>query len=332
MGHMKKYSDLIEEFEYKKIVIGICKYSIPCIEHEKFIKYVNTNFDDYKLCILENNSILPVEKRLTYLKILFQGESFTPVKKSNFIEFLNKSNHRYNVIDIVVPSDIASTVKEIIRKDYKKLSRFIKVNIIIYEGAPDKFSMALKKLALKGDFDKFKDYLPNNTREIEAKGMVNYIRSMGKLAAIKWDYKVDADVLREQYYNKEIFLIGEVVEANNELFEIIDRGSNYVMLVNSTGDISRRWLSELKVVSEEIWDNEDVQMGLELKFKGYLTKNFHHADWAQKYFYQIIRDFGVESPFVVLLSIKKADEYLGMPNQENSREICTKAIEWLFKI
>ena len=109
-------------------------------------------------------------------------------------------------------------------------------------------STSIKKMITKGDFITFKKQLPTTIRELDAKRLMNEMRQAQGLELLKEEVKFTVDALREKYFKGEIYHIGDIVESNGQQYEIMDRGSNYLVVVNNTGDLSRKWVKDVTLV------------------------------------------------------------------------------------
>jgi hypothetical protein len=81
---------------------------------------------------------------------------------------------------------------------------------------------------------------------------MNDIRIGSGLESIKEEIKLVKDELREQYFRGEIFNVGEQVEADGEEYEIVKRGSNHLLLKESTGKLVSKWIQNVKLVEKKV--------------------------------------------------------------------------------
>jgi len=56
------------------------------------------------------------------------------------------------------------------------------------------------------------------------------------------------DPIREQYFQGKIFNVGDIVECNGTLYEIVYRGTNHLVLEDEAGNTVRKFPQELKIV------------------------------------------------------------------------------------
>jgi hypothetical protein len=63
--------------------------------------------------------------------------------------------------------------------------------------------------------------------------------------------------LRERYFNKEIFNVGDLVESNQVEFKIISRGTNYLFLEDTYGNKTKKWIQDVTPMIQETYTLED---------------------------------------------------------------------------
>lgn len=63
--------------------------------------------------------------------------------------------------------------------------------------------------------------------------------------------------LREQYFNKEIFNVGDQVESNQVVFTIISRGTNYLFLEDIYGNKTKKWIQDVTPMKQENYTLEE---------------------------------------------------------------------------
>jgi hypothetical protein len=152
---------------------------------------------------------------------------------------------------------ITSTQKE---KEYakikSKLSSFPMVEIIKATSEdPDSSgeSKAMIAAAKKGDFEAFRRLAPSLMIELEIKRMFNALRQSFGAEAIKEHIKFDVSEIREKYFNGEIFKLDDIVECvnNGEVYKIVKRGSNHVLVQNQDGALISKWLQDVVESTKE---------------------------------------------------------------------------------
>jgi hypothetical protein len=106
-----------------------------------------------------------------------------------------------------------------------------------------------KKIEL---YEEFKNNLPSAIRDIDSRRLMNDIRVGSGLEPIKEEIKLVKDELREQYFRGEIFNVGEQVEADGQQYEIVKRGSNHLLLKESTGKLISKWIQNVTLVEKKV--------------------------------------------------------------------------------
>jgi hypothetical protein len=189
----------------------------------------------------------------------------------------------------------------------------------------------MKSIITKGDYTSFKKNMPSSFRDIDAKRLFNEMRQTFGLETIKDEVKFSIDTLRDKYFKGEIYHIGDIVESAGHQYEIMDRGSNYLVVVNNTGDLSRKWVKDVKLVeakslAKACWKGykaiglkkkngktvpncvpEEVKEEItEFSYKGYVPKNLNN---------ELVEAFKLaaldsKDPVAMLNAIKTTDTYL----------------------
>lgn len=65
------------------------------------------------------------------------------------------------------------------------------------------------------------------------------------------NFKTEISEVRENYFQGKIFQEGTIVEDSSGIYEIISRESNYVSVVDESGNISRKFISDIKESNKE---------------------------------------------------------------------------------
>lgn len=332
---MKHYRQFLKEMPAKTIVFAFGRFSPPTTGHGLLVQVVKkiaaSNKADYVIYASrtqdKKKNPLSVDKKVHYLDLMFPHTNFKAAndKERTFIEAAKALNVKYKNIIMVAGSDRVPEYERLLNTYNGKDFHFDSIQVISAgERDPDSDDVSgmsaskMRSLAADGDYQSFKKGLPSNIRDMDGKRLMNDVRLGMGMDIIKEQIKLDVDELREKYYNKEIFNIGDIVESNNEPFEILDRGSNYIVVVNSNGETSRKWIQDVVMSEQQIFagtqfeDPKDELNPLEITFKGYTTKNLHNAPGAAEAFRKTIRNVGTFDPVSVLNALKATDEYLKM--------------------
>lgn len=165
---------------------------------------------------------------------------------------------------------------------------------------------------LNGDVESFVKYSFNDFREIDCRHLFNIARESNSLEEIKEKIEIPKNDLRERFFNKEIFNVGETVNYKGEIFEILDRGSNYLVIVDVNGNTKKSWVTDLSESSERIhW--KPLESETEISYKGYETKNFHKISEELRTHFKGIIESSID-PLLALKTIKLMDEYISTEN------------------
>lgn len=333
---MKNYRQLVKELPSKSVVFAFGRFNPPTIGHELLFKVVQklakSHDADHVIYASrtqdKKKNPLSVDRKIHYLKLMFKGINFVAANENErtFIEAVKVLNKKYTNLIMVAGSDRVPEYEKLLNKYNGKEFHYDTIQVVSAgERDPDADDAAgmsaskMRTLAVKGDYKQFKKGLPSVVRDIDGKLLMNEIRFNMGLELVKEQFKFDVDVLREKYFKGEIFQIGDLVESNDQQFEIMDRGSNYLVVVDEQGDLHRKWIKDVQIVEVKNFKefNEDVQPGpapKEISYKGYTTKNLHHSADATKAFQSTIdraeKGLVPNDPVAILNAIKHTDEYM----------------------
>lgn len=108
--------------------------------------------------------------------------------------------------------------------------------------------------------------------------------------------------LREKFYRGLVFNVGQIVEDANGVYEILDRGTNYVTVCNESGELSRKFPETLKESSHEPFPVTQEC------FKGYTPK--HLTEDAKAAFGRVFAAYEggtITDAIAVLKALKSVD-------------------------
>lgn len=333
---MKNYRQLLRELPSKTVVFAFGRFNPPTTGHELLLKVVQklakSNKADHVIYASrtqdKKKNPLSVDRKLHYLKLMFKGINFVAAneKERSFLEVATALNKKYKNLIMVAGSDRVPEYEKILNKYNGNLFNFDTIQVVSAgERDPDADDAAgmsaskMRALAVKGNYTEFKKGLPTSVRDIDGKLLMNEIRFNMGLEPVKEQVKFDVDELREKYFKGEIFHIGDIVESNEQQYEIVDRGSNYLTVVNESGELSKKWIKDVQIVEIKKFKqfNEDIQPGpapKEITYKGYTTKNLHHSADATKAFQSTIdraeKGLAHNDPVAILNALKHTDEYM----------------------
>jgi len=328
---MKNFRQLVKELPSSTVVVTTGSFNPPTAKHELQFKLVEKLVDKHNAAhiIYIKEEGLPTSRKTHFLNLMFKNFNYVPLNGS-LNEEVTKLKARYKTV-IVVGDSIKGKLAE-------------SVQVIPF----DDIDAKIKGMVTKGDYTSFKTHMPSAMRDIDAKRLFNEMRQSYGLEFLKEDVKFSIDALREKYFKGEIYQIGDIVESAGQEYEIMDRGSNYLVLVDNKGDLSRKWVKDVNLV-EACWTGykqvgvkkkgnkqvpncvpEEVQEATDPKqfcYKGYTTKNFHHcADTAKAF--QLSTSSEVKDPVAMLKAVKTTDAYLDLHNNTSDNPPLDKIKTW----
>lgn len=275
MDRMKDYKQLIKELSSKTVVFAFGRFNPPTIGHELLVKAVKKLAQQRKAdhVIYASRSQdakknpLSVDKKVKYLKLMFPNTNFAAANDEarTFIEVAKQLNKKYKNIIMVGGSDRVQEFKRLLSNYNGKEFNFDTIDVISAgerdPDADDATGMSaskMRQLAVKGNYAEFKKGLPSSVRDIDGKRLMNDIREGMGVEAIKEQIVLVKDELREQYFRGEIFNEGDLVESNGETFTIVKRGSNHLLVKESSGKLVSKWIQDVKPIEEKEDMNEEL--------------------------------------------------------------------------
>jgi len=286
---MKKFVDIAEA--PKTVAFTFGRFNPPTIGHEKLCDAVKkANPSDYK--IFASHTQNPKKDPLQYAKkIAYMKQSFPKHKNSivvsksrEIFKILVELNNYDNLI-MVVGSDRVAEFTRIINEynGVKARHGFYEYKTVQVlsagerdpdaEGATGMSASKMRAAAQDNDFNSFKQGTP--LPDAPAKKLYFDVRkSMG----IKEELDLnDPETLRDLYLSEQIWNVGELVTVNDNPYEIIRKGTNYITAIDETYKTHKFWLHEismyemsgtaLKKISQEFKDkSKDITHGKEFAF------------------------------------------------------------------
>lgn len=343
MEPMKKYKQLVKEMPSKKVVFAFGRFQPPTTGHELLVNAVRkiaaaqradhiifaSRTEDKK------SNPLPVDRKVYYLKRMFPNTNFIAANAEvrTFMEAAAMLSKKYKNVVMIAGSDRVPEYKKLLDKYNGTAFNFDTVEVVSAgERDPDADTASgmsgtkMREAAKKGDFKLFKKGLPHSLTELDGKRLMNEIRVGMGMEAIKEEIKFSTASIREQYYSGKIFNVGDSVTDGDSVYEILDRGANYITVVNESGETSKKWLDSVKPIVVEI--SEDIPVGptpSEISYKGYTTKNLHHSKDAVAAFavtIQRVENGIVTDPVAVLNALKSTDTYMYLNDKHlNGEEV-----------
>ena len=253
---MKKYKDLLNELPSKSVVITYGQFNPPTTGHELIIKVVRKLAKQRKADHIvfvsskqDKKNPLEVSKKIQYLEIMFPNTRF--VAATDDLDCIGSLSKYKNVV-MVTSSDSANAYRKLLKR-----GKFETVDVVEAVNKDPDCDDKVIKIATKGNQQAFKSSLPTTVRELDAKRLMNDIRSGLGLEPIKEQLNLVIDGLREKYFRGEIFNEGDIVESNNTVFKIVKRGSNHLLLQDQTGLKVSKWIQDVQLTEREFMLDEN---------------------------------------------------------------------------
>jgi len=286
---MKKFSEyIIEVLNPKEIVFSFGRFNPPTNGHEKLLDKVASVTKGSTYRIYPSHSSDPKKNPLGWdEKIKFMRKMFPKHARSiiadksikTAIDVVNKLYEEgYTKVSMVVGSDRISEFDTLLNKYNGVKGRHGFYNFkegitIVSAGERDPDSddvdgMSASKLrgaASNNDLETFSKGMPNGYKE--AQKLLNAIRKgMGLKESYDFRRHIKLESVseeRESYIRGELFKEGDLVESkgDDQYGQVVLLGSNYVLIEYTNGNRKRKWLSDVKLVSEEVLkENEEIKL------------------------------------------------------------------------
>mgnify|MGYP000232880435 CR=1 FL=1 len=279
-----KFNELqqrLKEAKEKKIVFSFGRMNPPTIGHEKLVNKIKseakTRGADARLYLSHTSN--KEKDPLTYdEKAKYAGKAFDIFKKSRartIIEVAKELEAEgYTDITLVFGEDRDAEMGNLIKKYNGKDFKFNSIDSVSAgkrnpkaKGVEGISGTKLRELAKTGKIDEFKKALASKLSDREKTAIYNQIR---KVYSIKDNVIFDRDELREAYLVGELFNVGDIVYDMNENqeYEIIEQGPNFVYCMGEDGNVYTKWLSDLsEKKKKDDGDRTDVRQDKDIADK-----------------------------------------------------------------
>lgn len=337
---MKKYKQLVKELPSKKVVFAFGRFQPPTNGHELLVnavaKVAKAQGADHVIYASrtqdKKSNPLPVDRKVYYLKRMFRGVNFVAANDQvrTFIEAATALSKKYKHLVMIAGSDRVPEYKKLLDTYNGKDFTFETIEVISAgERDPDSDTASgmsgtkMREAAKKGNYTIFKKGLPRTLTDLDGKRLMNEIREGMSLDPIKESITFERDALREKYHAGKIFNVGDRVKDQEGVYEIVDRGANYISVVNESGNIIKKWLNSVKPAKniKEDAPLSDTEIPNEITYKGYTTKNFSNTKDAAIAFIMTIKR--AQDPVAILNALKATDTYMGLNDRHIAGEELT---------
>lgn len=249
------------------ITLTFGRFNPPTVGHEKLIQQVASSATgDFRIYPSrtqdpQKNPLDPNTK-VEWMKKMFPDYAENIVsdeKMRNIFDVLKAvAAEGYTEVNIVVGSDRVSEFQNLAQKYNGSLYNFNNIQVISAgerdADAEDVSGMSaskMRKAAMEDQFEVFAKGIPDTLKDADKKKLFKTLQdSMHTTATVEtWQYapKLDYEMLREAYYNNEVFQEGAIVQHLDTgiLGEVIHRGPNYVIYADEYDNTYRGWLTQL---------------------------------------------------------------------------------------
>ena len=258
------------------VAITFGRFNPPTIGHEKLLDAVaKEGVDSYRIypsrTVDPKKNPLEPEVKVQFMNEMYPSHSEAIVNDSGMSNIFNVmvalQDEGYTGVTLVVGSDRVSEFKSLLEKYNGQAYEFEELNVVSAgdrdpdaEGVEGMSASKMRAFAASGDLESFTEGVPGGNAAI-AKRLMNEVRKgMGiseeeQVAAEMWEIapKLAQQDLREAYFQKDVFEIGQLVEHMDTGVRgtVKVRGANYVIYETVEGYVFKSWLQHIAEVTEK---------------------------------------------------------------------------------
>ena len=234
---MKNFRQLIKELPSNRVVAAFGQFQPPTAGHEFLVKTVDklSSSADHVIYASvqedKKSNPLSVDRKVYFLKRMFPEMNFQPATGMNtIVEMAEQLNKRYKNITVVAASDKVADYEKQLQKYNGSRYQFESIKVVSF-GALDSEDDAVSAVgsvkmcesAKAGNFTQFKKGVPHTLTELDSRRLMNDVRKGMGLEPIRNTINLVNNEIREKYFRGEIFNVGDIVESDDEHFEIVKR-------------------------------------------------------------------------------------------------------------
>ena len=274
-------SELDKTLDTLTVVFG--RFNPPTAGHEKLIQQAEKVAAGGDLKIYPSRTVdskknpIDPDMKVSYMRKMFPDYEENIVNDAEMRSIFNvlttAAEEGYKGINIVVGADRLGEFESLATKYNGDLYNFDKINTVSAgprdddaEGLEGVSSSKQRKAVMDDDYTAFKRGLPKGMDDADGQALFDAVRvGMNKKDDKKkkdveeeidlWMVapKLDPRGLRENYFRKNIFNIGDMVESLNTglVGEIIRRGTNYLISVTEDNMMFKSWTHDLTEYTEK---------------------------------------------------------------------------------
>ena len=284
----KKEEEGGEEKGDNPITIAFGRFNPPTIGHGKLLDAAKKAAAGGEMKIYPSRSQDPKKNpldpdmKVSYMKKLFPDYEENIINDSEMktiFDVLTTANEDgFKNVNIIVGADRQAEFENLATKYNGDLYDFDTIRVISAgvrdadaEGVEGMSASKMRKAVVDGDYNAFKRGLPKGTKDADTQAVFDAVRTGMKLKKVKkevkelWQIapKYDPRGLRENYFRKNIFNIGDMVESltTGLIGKIIRRGTNYLISVTENNVMFKSWTHDLSEYSEKKLDSKYLPDG-----------------------------------------------------------------------
>ena len=274
-------SDLDHALDTLTVVFG--RFNPPTKGHEKLLQQAEKAAAGGDLKIYpsrtQDNKKNPIDPdmKVSYMRKMFPDYEEQiindPEMRSIFHVLVTAAEEGYTGINIVVGADRLGEFENLATKYNGDLYNFKEIKTISAgprdddaEGVEGVSSSKQRKAVMDDDYQAFKRGLPSGMDDADGQALFDAVRTGLSQKKDKKSKEVEEEIdlwmvapkldprgLRENYFRKKIFNIGDMVESLNTglVGEIIRRGTNYLISVTKENVMFKSWTHDLAEYSEK---------------------------------------------------------------------------------
>jgi len=251
------------------LTVAFGRFNPPTTGHEKLLDTVAANSDDGDYIIIPSRSQdkkknpLDPDTKVSVMRQMFPQHSERIVndpQNRTIFDVLKKAHmDGYAGVRIIGGGDRVAEFEKLSNNYNGKLYAFDNVEVLSAgDRDPDGDDVSgmsaskQRKAAAEGDFTTFRKGVPASMNAKQARDLYNSIRAAMEIKEgwNMWEIapKFDWKSLRENFVNKNIFNVGQVVENLNTglVGKIIRRGTNHLICVTEDNIMFKSWIKDVQ--------------------------------------------------------------------------------------
>jgi len=266
---MKKFRELTEA--KNTIVFAFGRFNPPTTGHEKLIQKTASVAGSNSWRIYPSFTQNPKKDPLPHaLKVAYMRKMFSKYKRNIIVDTDAKTainiavklyDEGFKNLQMIAGSDRVKEFDSLLSK-YNGVEgkrhgyyKFDTIEIVSAgerdpdsEGVEGMSASKMRAAAVDGDMDSFLKGVPSGFADSK-----KLYRDVRKYMGIREEKDMgdmsDFEYVRDQYLTGKIWNVGDVVESNGVVGEVVRKGTNYLSFVSEDGKVHKAWLYEI---------NEDV--------------------------------------------------------------------------